>query len=200
MEDFFKQFFNRTYRPITKGEVFTIPQGSSSDNQGVSFKVVAVEPSSPAIIGDGTGFCYEEEPVKRMDSGESDKIWYDNIGGLRSQIDSINGFINMKLKISESFEDKRSPTCKVPRGIVLYGPVSSHITQTKAANKKPICLILERKRKKSRRTCHRERIRLQVVRRGLRNCRERFHSTRFRSSRISSACPRNPSLLRTPLA
>lgn len=79
---------------------------------------MAVHPVRHAIVCPDTVIYSEGNPVKRMDSSESSKTWYDNVGGLDKQIIEINEFINMKLQMKDKL--MKIGVKVPPRGILLH--------------------------------------------------------------------------------
>ena len=64
----------------------------------------------------------EGEPVKREDEESKDDVGYDDIGGVRKQLQNIRELVELPLRHPQLF---KSIGVKPPRGILLFGPPGS---------------------------------------------------------------------------
>jgi transitional endoplasmic reticulum ATPase len=64
----------------------------------------------------------EGEPVKREDEESKDDVGYDDIGGVRKQLQNIRELVELPLRHPQLF---KSIGVKPPRGILMFGPPGS---------------------------------------------------------------------------
>ncbi|XP_047074132.1 cell division cycle protein 48 homolog [Lolium rigidum] len=119
-EAYLKPYFADAYRPVHKGDLFLVRGGMRS----VEFKVIEIDPASDnycIVAGDTEIFC-DGEPVKREDEERLDGIGYDDVGGMRKQMNQIRELVELPLRHPQIF---KSLGVKPPKGILLYGPPGS---------------------------------------------------------------------------
>lgn len=81
-----KPYFVEAYRPLHKGDIFTV----SAAMRTVEFKVIETDPSPSCIVAPDTVIHYEGEPIKREEEEENiNDVGYDDIGGVRKQLAQI---------------------------------------------------------------------------------------------------------------
>jgi len=115
-EVFLKPYFVETYRPVHKGDTFSV-KGSM---RTVEFKVVETDPSPTCIVAPDTLIHFEGDPIKREDEEENiNDIGYDDIGGAKKQLAQIKEMVELPLRHPQLF---KSIGIKPPRGILLFGP------------------------------------------------------------------------------
>ncbi|GMS80961.1 hypothetical protein PENTCL1PPCAC_3136, partial [Pristionchus entomophagus] len=115
-EAFLKPYFVEAYRPLHKGDIFTV----SAAMRTVEFKVIETDPSPACIVAPDTVIHYEGEPVKREDEEENiNDVGYDDIGGVRKQLAQIKEMVELPLRHPQLF---KAIGIKPPRGILLFGP------------------------------------------------------------------------------
>ncbi|XP_073978263.1 transitional endoplasmic reticulum ATPase TER94-like [Rhodnius prolixus] len=115
-EVFLKPYFLEAYRPLHKGDTFTI----HGRMKKVEFKVVQTDPSPFCIVSPDTIIHSEGAPIKREEEEESlNAIGYDDIGGCRRQLAQIKEMVELPLRHPSLF---KAIGVKPPRGILLYGP------------------------------------------------------------------------------
>lgn len=115
-EVFLKPYFLEAYRPIHKGDTFTI----RGRMRKVEFKVVQTDPTPYCIVSPDTIIHSEGAPIKREEEEEAlNAIGYDDIGGCRKQLAQIKEMIELPLRHPSLF---KAIGVKPPRGILLFGP------------------------------------------------------------------------------
>ena len=117
-EPYLKPYFQEAYRPLKKGDLFTVSGGFRT----VEFKVVEADPGECVIVAPDTIIHCEGEPVKREDEESADDIGYDDIGGCRRQLAQIREMIELPLRHPTLF---KTLGIKPPKGVLLYGPPGS---------------------------------------------------------------------------
>lgn len=115
---FLKPYFLEAYRPVQKGDCFTVSRAMNT----VEFKVVETDPAPYCIVAQDTVIHYEGAPLKREDEENLDDVGYDDIGGLTTQMTKIREAIELPLRHPKLF---RHLGVKPPHGVLLYGPPGS---------------------------------------------------------------------------
>uniref|UniRef100_A0A7E4UM96 vesicle-fusing ATPase n=1 Tax=Panagrellus redivivus TaxID=6233 RepID=A0A7E4UM96_PANRE len=115
-EVFLKPYFEGAYRPVHKGDIFSVTAAMRT----VEFKVVDTAPEPFSIVAPDTIIHCEGDPIKREDEEESlNEVGYDDIGGVRKQMAQIKEMVELPLRHPQLF---KSIGIKPPRGILLFGP------------------------------------------------------------------------------
>jgi transitional endoplasmic reticulum ATPase len=115
-EVFLKPYFLESYRPVHKGDIFSITAAMRT----VEFKIVDCKPEPVCIVAPDTVIHCEGAPIKREDEEENiNDIGYDDIGGVRKQLAQIKEMVELPLRHPQLF---KSIGIKPPRGILLFGP------------------------------------------------------------------------------
>jgi len=114
-EVYLKPYFLEAYRPVRKGDIFTVKGAMRT----VEFKVVETDPSPTCIVAPETALHFEGEPVKREEEDNINDIGYDDVGGVRKQLAQIKEMVELPLRHPQLF---KSIGIKPPRGILLFGP------------------------------------------------------------------------------
>ncbi|KAK1653076.1 hypothetical protein QYE76_070881 [Lolium multiflorum] len=118
-EAYLKPYFADAYRPVHKGDLFLVRGGMRS----VEFKVIEIDPAVDyCIMAADTEIFYDGEPVKREDEERLDGIGYDDVGGMRKQMNQIRELVELPLRHPQIF---KTLGVKPPKGILLYGPPGS---------------------------------------------------------------------------
>lgn len=113
---YLKPYFVETYRPVRKGDLFTVRGGMRQ----VEFKVVDVDPEEFAIVAQDTIIHCEGEPINREDEENNmNEVGYDDIGGCKKQMAQIRELVELPLRHPQLF---KSIGIKPPKGILMYGP------------------------------------------------------------------------------
>jgi transitional endoplasmic reticulum ATPase len=115
-EVFLKPYFVESYRPVHKGDIFSVKAAMRT----VEFKVVETDPSPACIVAPDTIIHCEGDPIKREEEEENiNDVGYDDIGGVRKQLAQIKEMVELPLRHPQLF---KSIGIKPPRGILLFGP------------------------------------------------------------------------------
>lgn len=115
-EVFLKPYFVESYRPVHKGDIFSVKAAMRT----VEFKVVETDPSPACIVAPDTQIHCDGEPIKREEEEENiNDVGYDDIGGVRKQLAQIKEMVELPLRHPQLF---KSIGIKPPRGILLFGP------------------------------------------------------------------------------
>lgn len=113
-ESFLKPYFAPTFRPVRKGDTFTV----NAMMRSVEFKIVDCEPGEYCSVTNNTQIFTEGDPLDREDDGKGD-VGYDDIGGCRRQLGMIREMVELPLRHPQLFSNLG---IKPPRGILMYGP------------------------------------------------------------------------------
>ncbi|EST06364.1 CDC48, N-terminal subdomain protein [Kalmanozyma brasiliensis GHG001] len=113
---YLKPYFLESYRPVRKGDTFTVRGGM----RAVEFKVIETDPAEFCIVAQDTVIHTEGEPVKREDEEANlADVGYDDIGGCRKQMAQIREMVELPLRHPQLF---KSIGIKPPRGVLMFGP------------------------------------------------------------------------------
>ncbi|KAK7677398.1 AAA ATPase cdc48 [Cerrena zonata] len=113
---YLKPYFVEAYRPVRKGDLFTVRGGMRQ----VEFKVVEVDPEEIAIVAQDTIIHCEGEPINREDEENNlNEVGYDDIGGCKKQMAQIRELVELPLRHPQLF---KAIGIKPPKGILMYGP------------------------------------------------------------------------------
>jgi len=113
---YLKPYFLEAYRPVRKGDTFTVRGGM----RAVEFKVIETDPAEFCIVAQDTVIHTEGEPVKREDEEANlADVGYDDIGGCRKQMAQIREMVELPLRHPQLF---KSIGIKPPRGVLMFGP------------------------------------------------------------------------------
>lgn len=122
-EVYLKPYFVESYRPVRKGDHFTVRGGMRQ----VEFKVVEIDPAEYAIVSQDTVIHSEGEPIDREDEEANlNDVGYDDIGGCRKQLAQVRELVELPLRHPQLF---KSIGIKPPKGILMYGPPGTGKTQ-----------------------------------------------------------------------
>ncbi|MFP3289559.1 MAG: CDC48 family AAA ATPase [Candidatus Micrarchaeota archaeon] len=101
-------------KPMSKGDVVPIPMFGIVFN----FLVVQVVPHGIVRVTKDTEFIVKEEPVSEslVKIGE---VHYEDIGGLKNEIQKIREMVELPIRYPELFERLG---IEPPKGVLLYGP------------------------------------------------------------------------------
>ncbi|WP_456394184.1 CDC48 family AAA ATPase [Thermococcus sp.] len=102
-------------RPVVRGDYVKI----GILGQELTFVVTATTPAGIVQITDFTDFTVSEKPVKEVAKRAVLGVTYEDIGGLKEEIQKIREMIELPLKHPEIFEKLG---IEPPKGVLLYGP------------------------------------------------------------------------------
>eukprot|EP00804_Cyclotella_cryptica_P003153 CCRYP_013766-RA/>CCRYP_013766-RA protein AED:0.06 eAED:0.06 QI:86/1/1/1/1/1/7/2626/770 len=117
-EVYLKPYFLDAYRPVKKGDYFTVQRAMHT----VEFKVVECDPSPYCIVAQDTVIHSEGTPLNRDEEEELQgrvDVGYDDVGGCSAQVVQIREAIELPLRHPKLFKHLG---VRPPQGVLLYGP------------------------------------------------------------------------------
>lgn len=105
-------------RPIMAGDAIVIP-GISLMGGNVPFLVITTNPLEPVEVTDSTEVTVREEPVSEGEMIGTTTVTYEDVGGLREQLQRVREMIELPLKHPDLFERLG---IEPPKGVLLHGP------------------------------------------------------------------------------
>jgi transitional endoplasmic reticulum ATPase len=103
-------------RPVNKGDTIIVP-GIALMGGALPFGVVNTVPKEIVQIGLDTKISIRDEPMEELEV--STQVTYEDVGGLRDEIQRIREMIELPLKHPELFERL---AIDPPKGVLLHGP------------------------------------------------------------------------------
>ncbi len=100
-------------RPLMKGQRLRVETVSNP----LSFIVVSTQPSGPVVVARNTGIVVKEHIIEEQ--AQPTHLTYEDIGGLRREIDLIREMIELPLRHPELFQKLGIDP---PKGVLLHGP------------------------------------------------------------------------------
>jgi transitional endoplasmic reticulum ATPase len=104
-------------RPLTKGDTIIVP-GIALMGGSLPFIVINTKPKGIIEITEDTEMLVKEEAVKEGEI-EVSAVSYEDIGGLKEELQKVRETIELPLKHPELFDRLRIDP---PKGVLLYGP------------------------------------------------------------------------------
>ncbi|MDK2876902.1 MAG: transitional endoplasmic reticulum ATPase [Archaeoglobaceae archaeon] len=114
-------------RPVVEGD-FVPLVGSPAitgfgkygqQNQAVVFVAVKTEPKGVVIIDETTKVVFREHPAKGFEKIGKAGVTYEDIGGLKEELQKVREIIELPLKYPELF---KRLGIEPPKGVLLHGP------------------------------------------------------------------------------
>ena len=105
-----KSFLGRSF---VKGNILTI----NFFGTGYLYNVVSTKPQGVVILSEETKLIVYKKPISKLK--EKQVIGYEDVGGLKKQIESIREMVELPFKYPAFFEKLN---VSAPKGILLYGP------------------------------------------------------------------------------
>ncbi len=105
-------------RPIMAGDAIVIP-GISLMGGNVPFIVITTSPLEPVEVTEVTEVNVREEPVSEGEMIGTTTVTYEDVGGLREQLQRVREMIELPLKHPDLFERLG---IEPPKGVLLHGP------------------------------------------------------------------------------
>jgi len=93
--------------------------GRYNQNQALVFVAVKTEPKGPIIIDEITKVIYRDRPAKGFERFGKAGVTYEDIGGLKEELQKVREIIELPLKYPELFQRLGIDP---PKGVLLYGP------------------------------------------------------------------------------
>ncbi len=104
-------------RPLVKGDEIIIPNLYMGNT--TTFIVTATVPSGMVVVGSGTGLQINDRAGKAKGNTISGRITYDDIGGLKGELEKVREMIELPLNHPKLFERMG---IDAPKGVLLFGP------------------------------------------------------------------------------
>ncbi len=116
IEGFARRGLNK--RPVVVGDRIFIP-GMTLFAEALPFAVVSTTPKGIVQVLPDTDIVIKDETVEQSDTGDSQGITYEDIGGIGTQLLKVREMIELPLKHPELF---RRLGIDPPKGVLLHGP------------------------------------------------------------------------------
>ncbi|MCD1294602.1 ATPase [Methanocella sp. CWC-04] len=113
-------------RPIMPGDVVPLMSsmtnpfmGRTLSNQAIPLIAVKVDPAGPVIINENTEIELRDKPARGYEQVRATGITYEDIGGLREEVQRVREMIELPMKHPELFQRLGIDP---PKGVLLHGP------------------------------------------------------------------------------
>ena len=110
-------------RPVVEGDIVPVLGTAFSfgrqPQQAVLLAVVKTEPKGAVIIDEMTKIVFRDKPVKGFERFGRGGITYEDIGGLKKELQKVREVIELPLKYPELF---KRLGIDPPKGVLLHGP------------------------------------------------------------------------------
>ncbi len=113
-------------RPIMLGDVVPLMSsmtnpfmGRTLSNQAIPLIAVKAEPAGPVLINENTEIELRDKPVRGYEEYKTTGITYEDIGGLREEVQRVREMIELPMKHPELFQRLGIDP---PKGVLLHGP------------------------------------------------------------------------------
>jgi len=110
-------------RPVVAGDILPIMSSAAHPFVGrmeaVPLVVTETHPADVVIICERTEILLLEKPAKSVRSVKATGTTYENVGGLRSEVQRVREVIELPIKHPEVFQKLG---IEPPKGVLLYGP------------------------------------------------------------------------------
>jgi transitional endoplasmic reticulum ATPase len=110
-------------RPVVVGDILPIMSSGSHPFMGrmeaVPLVVIGTEPDGVAVICERTEIVLLEKPAKSVRSVRATGTTYENVGGLRTEVQRVREMIELPMKHPEVF---LKLGIEPPKGVLLHGP------------------------------------------------------------------------------
>ncbi len=103
-------------RPVVQGDIVVVPNIALFGN-ALPFSIINTNPKGIVLINEETQIKVNEEAATTSDAAPS--ISYEDIGGLRNELQNVREMIELPLKHPELFDRLGIDP---PKGVLLYGP------------------------------------------------------------------------------
>lgn len=131
-------YFSSLSRPVRVGDQYHIPlrisnderhnrRRTEGDHEGrdveVEIKIMQIDGDTKndiefGLITDGVDFIIGEEPIDRESFDTASEVTYDDLGGLKKEINLLREFVELPLRFPHVFKQMGIGT---PRGVLLHG-------------------------------------------------------------------------------
>jgi transitional endoplasmic reticulum ATPase len=110
-------------RPVVAGDILPIMSSASHPFIGrmeaVPLVVTETEPGDVVVISEKTEILLLEKPAKGVSSVRATGTTYENVGGLKTEVQRVREMIELPMKHPEVFQKLG---IEPPKGVLLYGP------------------------------------------------------------------------------
>ena len=110
-------------RPVVKGDILPIMSSASHPFIGrmeaVPLVITETDPEGVLVISERTEIILMEKPAKGFGSVKATGTTYENVGGLRTEVQRVREMIELPMKHPEVFQKLG---IEPPKGVLLYGP------------------------------------------------------------------------------
>ena len=110
-------------RPVVAGDILPIMSSASHPFIGrmeaVPLVVTETEPGDVVVISEKTEILLLEKPAKGVSSVRATGTTYENVGGLKTEVQRVREMIELPMKHPEVFQKLG---IEPPKGILLHGP------------------------------------------------------------------------------
>ncbi|RLI85027.1 MAG: AAA family ATPase [Archaeoglobales archaeon] len=111
-------------RPIVEGDLVPLVSAPAfgfrfPQNQALVFVAIKTEPKGAVIIDETTRVIYRDRPAKGFERFGRAGVTYEDIGGLKEELQKVREVIELPLKYPEIFQRLGIDP---PKGVLLYGP------------------------------------------------------------------------------
>ncbi|HWQ20223.1 MAG TPA: CDC48 family AAA ATPase [Methanotrichaceae archaeon] len=110
-------------RPIVSGDILPIMSSASHPFIGrmeaVPLVVTETDPGGIVVISEHTEILLLEKPAKGFGAVKATGITYENVGGLRTEVQRVREMIELPMKHPEVFQKLG---IEPPKGVLLHGP------------------------------------------------------------------------------
>ncbi len=110
-------------RPVVAGDILPIMSSGSHPFVGrmepVPLVVTETHPDDVVVVCERTEIVLLEKPAKSVQSVKATGITYENVGGLRSEVQRVREMIELPIKHPEIFQKLG---IEPPKGVLLFGP------------------------------------------------------------------------------
>ena len=110
-------------RPIVSGDILPIMSSGAHPFVGrmeaVPLVVTGTEPAGVVVICERTEIVLLEQPAKGVGSVKATGTTYENVGGLRDEVQRVREMIELPMKHPEVFQKLG---IEPPKGVLLHGP------------------------------------------------------------------------------
>ncbi|MFN3384318.1 MAG: CDC48 family AAA ATPase [Archaeoglobaceae archaeon] len=107
------------YVPLIGSPAITGFGRFGQQSQAVVFVVIKTEPKGPVIIDEPTKVVYRDHPAKGFEKIGKHGVTYEDIGGLKEELQKVREIIELPLRYPELF---KRLGIEPPKGVLLYGP------------------------------------------------------------------------------
>ncbi|MEM4575750.1 MAG: AAA family ATPase, partial [Archaeoglobaceae archaeon] len=114
-------------RPLVEGDLIPLIGSPAitgfgrygQQSQAIVFVAIKTDPKGPVIMDESTKVIYREHPVRGFEKIGKAGVTYEDIGGLKEELQKVREIIELPLKYPELF---KRLGIEPPKGVLLYGP------------------------------------------------------------------------------